>query len=69
MGRMTPQSKLKNAKSIESKTMSRDKYNEKNVSVDTNEESTGTISQKHYGHVTKTCNALCKGDPFGQHRK
>lgn len=57
-------------KTMESKTMSRDKYSEKNHSVDTNEESTGTISKKHFGHVTKTANALHKGDPgFGQHKR
>lgn len=61
--------KLKNAKAMEGpKTMSRG--TSANVSVDKNEESTGTISKKHFGHVSQVASALHKGDPgFGQHKR
>ncbi len=40
----------------------------KNVSVDTNEESTGMISKKHFGHVLSTASALHSGDPYKHHK-
>ena len=61
---------MKKAKMEMKTTMSRDKYKGADHSVDTNEESTGTISKKHFGHVMKTAKALHGSDPgFNQHKR
>lgn len=40
------------------------------MTVDTNEESTGTINKKHFGHVLSTAAKLHGSDPgFGQHKR